>query len=468
MVFPSFRFSSSEAGVVLISVLLLMTLLLIVGTSALSLSRTDLITARNLQSGIETLWVARAGTAIGKNWLANHLPLTSLPVILGPTPLGGGVYTVEILALGSNAYRLTAAGTGSEGSRQEVEEIVRLPNIPSVGVILNEGDGLHPDFDDSSSGTGHRIPDFTIDGRNHGLDGTLSTTCPAVASYAVTQSTAHGDLNAALYTLKREVVTRANAYCQADGTNSGGGICTPGLSWVRGSADVPHFTSGGCLATDPSCFVNLDLSAAALRATAQPPVENLPPPPQDRGPFAPPVSSTLPFTQLLTTSEQTTLRTELDYLVQRIGQVPAEKRLTITGHITTGTHTYGTPEKPKVTVLEDGADALEISGGAVLNGVGILLVPRVLQLRASTVNWQGLVVIVGDGDVRADSPAVCGQIVGAVIIRDDAAMDRKFDLDVIERTNGCTPFAVNYSCEAVARALALLMRTDSRMEKFDG
>jgi hypothetical protein len=124
--------------------------------------------------------------------------------------------------------------------------------------------------------------------------------------------------------------------------------------------------------------------------------------------------------------------------------------------------------KPKVTVLEDGADAFEISGGAVLNGVGILLVPRVLQLRASTVNWQGLVVIVGDGDLRADDPAVCGQIVGGVIIRDDTAMDRKFDLDVIERTGSCTPFAVNYSCEAVARALALLMRTDSRMEKFDG
>ena len=468
MAFPRFRFPPSDAGVVLISVLLFMTLLLVVGTSTLSLSRTDLAAARNLQSGVETLWVARAGTAVGKNWLTNHLPLSSLPVILGPAPLGRGEYTVEILALGNNVYRLTAAGTGAEASRQEVEEIVRLPNIPPAGVVLNEGDGLHPDFDDSGGGAGRRIPDFTVDGRNHGPDGTLSATCPAVAPYAVTQSAAQGDLNAALYTLKREVVTRANAYCQADGTSSGGGVCTPGLSWVRGSEAVPRFTSGGCLATDPSCFVNLDLSAAALRATAQPPGGNLPPPPQDRGPFAPTVSSTLPFTRLLTTGEQTTLRTELDYLVQRIGQAPAEKRLTITGHITAGTHTYGTPEKPKVTVLEDGADALEVGGGAVLNGVGILLVPRVLRLRASTVNWRGLVVIVGDGDVRADDPAVCGQIVGAVIIRDDSAVDRKFDLDVIERTGGCTPFAVNYSCEAVARALALLMRTDSRTEKFDG
>jgi hypothetical protein len=219
MSFPRFRFPPSDAGVVLISVLLFMTLLLVVGTSTLSLSRTDLAAARNLQSGVETLWVARAGTAVGKNWLTNHLPLSSLPVILGPAPLGRGEYTVEILALGNNVYRLTAAGTGAEASRQEVEEIVRLPNIPPAGVVLNEGDGLHPDFDDSGGGAGRRIPDFTVDGRNHGPDGTLSATCPAVASYAVTQSAAQGDLNAALYTLKREVVTRANAYCQADGTS---------------------------------------------------------------------------------------------------------------------------------------------------------------------------------------------------------------------------------------------------------
>jgi hypothetical protein len=104
----------------------------------------------------------------------------------------------------------------------------------------------------------------------------------------------------------------------------------------------------------------------------------------------------------------------------------------------------------------------------VLNGAGILLVPRVLQVREATVNWHGLVVIVGDGDLRASDPAVCGRIVGAVVVRDDAAVDRKLDFDVTRHTGRCNRFAVNYSCEAIARALALLMRTDSRMEKFDG
>jgi hypothetical protein len=465
---PFLRFPSSEAGFVLIPVLLFTTLLFLANMMTLSVNGTDLRTTRNRHSGIETLWIARAGTEIGKNWLEHHLLTISLPVILGPTPLGSGTYTVEIVAIENNAYRVTAIARGPEGSRQDVEEIVRLPNLPPLGVILNEGDGLHPDFDDLSGGTGRRIPDFSIDGRNHTPDGVLSSTCPAIAPYAVTRSAAQEDLSTALATLKRELVARANAYCQADGGSSGGGICTPGLSWIRGSTTLPRFMSGACVAIDPSCFVNLDLSAAALRATAQPPEEHLLPPPQDRGPFVPTVSTTLPFARLLTASEQSTVHAELDELIRRIGEIPGEKTLTIATSIASGTHIYGTPENPRLTVIEDGTGALDISGGAVLNGAGILLIPRVLQVREATVNWHGLVVIVGDGDLRASDPAVCGQIVGAVVIRDDAAVDRKLDFDVIRHTGSCNRFAVNYSCEAIARALALLMRTDSRMEKFDG
>jgi len=468
MATPLLRFPSSEAGFVLIPVLLFTTLLLLISMTTLSTNGTDLRTTRNRQSGVETLWIARAGTEIGKNWLEHNLFTTPLPVILGPTPFGSGTYTVEIVAIENNTYRVTATGRGPEGSQQDVEEIVRLPNLLPFGVILNEGDGLHPDFDDLSGGIGRRIPDFNIDGRNHAPDGALASTCPAIAPYGVTQPTAQGDLTAALATLKREVVARANAYCQADGGSSGGGVCTPGLSWVRGRVALPRFTSDACVATNPSCFVNLDLSAAALRATAQPPEENLLPPPQDRGPFAPAIASTLPFARLLTASEQSTLHAELDELMQRIGEIPEEKKLTISTNIAGGTHTYGTLEKPQLTMVEDGAGALDISGGAVLNGAGILLIPRVLQLREATLNWQGLVVIIGDGDLRASDPAVCGQIIGAVVVRDDAAVDRKLDLDLIQHSGSCTRFAVSYSCEAVARALALLMRTDSRMEKFDG
>src|SRR5262245_26020343 len=128
----------------------------------------------------------------------------------------------------------------------------------------------------------------------------------------------------------------------------------------------------------------------------------------------------------------------------------------------------GTAGVSKVTQIEDGVSSLEMSWGAIITGVGILLVPRVLQLRNATLNWQGIIMITGDGDLRVEDPAACGQILGAIVIRDDPSPDRKFDLDLVERNASCSPFAVNYSCEAVTRALTVLMQTVSWIEKFDG
>src|SRR5262249_37226470 len=120
------------------------------------------------------------------------------------------------------------------------------------------------------------------------------------------------------------------------------------------------------------------------------------------------------------------------------------------------------------TLIEDGATAIEISGGATVNGTGILLIPRVVQLKNATLNWRGLIFIVGSGDLRVENAATCGQVTGSVVIRDDTLLDRKFDLDLVEATGSCSPFAVNYSCEATMRALTLLAQTVSWTEKFDG
>jgi hypothetical protein len=121
-----------------------------------------------------------------------------------------------------------------------------------------------------------------------------------------------------------------------------------------------------------------------------------------------------------------------------------------------------------VTVINDGTPAIEISGGATVNGVGILFVPRVVELKNATLNWRGLVFIIDDGDLRVENAAACGHINGSVVIRDEATLDRKFDLDLVEATADCSPFAVNYSCEATTRALALLAQTVSWTEKLDG
>lgn len=460
--------NSSEAGVVLLTTLVLMVLLLFVGIGGLALSRTDVMIARNLLSGVQTLWVARAGTAVGRNWLEASFSPVTLPVTIGPVAFANGTYTVEVAALGNGLYRFTSTGRGQEGSRRVIEETVRIPDFIPNGAVTNDGDGLHPDFDDHGSGAGRRIPSFSIDARNHAADGSLSSDCPATVPFATTQASAQADLLVALATLKREIVTRANTFCLASGGSTTDGTCTPGLAWVRGTATLPRFRTDPCADTDSTCFVNLDLAQAALRATALPPTSYLPTAPQNRGPMTPSPTTAAPLVKLLTTSEQTRLRVALDEVAQRIASLPSARTLHITTSITSGTHTYGTPDVPKVTLIEDGAGALEISGGAIVNGVGILLVPRIVQLRNATLNWRGVVVIVGDGDLRAEHAAACGQITGSVVIRDDAALDRKFDLDLVEATILCSPFAVNYSCEATTRALALLAQTVSWTEKFDG
>lgn len=460
--------NSSESGVVLITTLILMVLLLFIGVSGLALSRTDVMIARNLLSGVQTLWVARAGTEVGRNWLETSFSPAAFPVSIGPIAFANGTYTVEVATLGSGLYRFTSTGRGLEGSRRVIEEIVRVPDFVPSGVITNEGDGLHADFNDQSGGTGRRIPNFNVDARNHASDGSLSLECPAVVPFATTQAGARTDLLAALSTLKREIVLRANTFCLASGGSTADGTCTPGLSWVRGTAALPRFQPDPCVDTDPTCFVNLDLAQAALRATALPPASSLPAPPQNRGPFTPTATTTAPTVKLLSTGEQTRLRTALDDIVQRIAALPGTSMLYITTSITSGTYTYGTADAPKVTLIDDAASAIEISGGATVNGVGILLVSRVVQLKNATLNWRGMVFIVGDGDLRVEDTAACGQVNGSVVIRDDATLDRKFDLDLAEGTESCSAFAVNYSCEATTRALALLARTVSWTEKFDG
>ncbi len=454
---PSVMVSQSVAGIILMTTLFLLALLMLVGISGLVLSRTDLLISRNLLTGTQALWAARAGAEIGKNWLEMNLPTTLLPVTLGPAPVADGTYTVTIVALGGGLYRVTAVGLGPEQSRRVVTETVQLPEFSPLGAITSVGDGLHPDFDDTSGGIGRRIPDFSLDGRDHTPEGALSALCPAIAPFAVTQASAQSDLISAVETLKREVVVRANSFCLADGSDAAG-PCTPGLSWVRGPGALPRFTSGPCVASDPACFLNLDLAAAALRAVAHPADVHLPSPPNDRGPFTP-GSILQPFVRLLNPTEQTRLQRALADIINRIAELPEDKLLRITTSLTSGTHTYGTFVQPRVTQVEDGSGPLEVSSGAILNGAGVLLVPRVLRLMNATLNWVGIVFITDDGDLRVEDPAACGQVLGAVIIRDDAALDRKFDLDQVQATQSCPPFAVNYSCEAVTRALTVLMRT---------
>lgn len=452
----------SEEGYVFLSTLLFVTLLIPLSLTALARVQTDLYVSRNLLSSVQTFWIARAGTTVGKDWLAQNLGQPSLPLTLGPRALASGTYTVTIDRRENGKYVIRSIAEGTHGSRHVVEETIQVPDFVPVGAVTSDGDGLHPDFDDDSGGTGHRIPDFGIDGRNHTPTGELSLLCPAVSPFATTQSGAHNDLITALDQLKRQIVQRANSFCQANGANAGG-TCTPGLFWVRGADVVPRFTSGACTPADPRCFVNLDLSAAALRARANPPELHTPAAPDNRGLFGP---GTAPFVRLMSSGEKTRFQTAFLDIVQHINVLPTDTVGYIQSDIRGGEHTFGTLDEPKVTAVEEDSTALDIDGGAVVSGAGVLLISRVVRLHDATLDWQGIILIVNNGDLQVANANACGQVNGAVVIRDNAVPNRKFDVDLVRDNGACAPFAVNYSCEAVNRALSLFMRTEALIDEL--
>ena len=454
---------TQESGFIFISTLLLLSLLIPLSLSAIARLQTDLHISRNLLSSVGAFWIARAGTAVGKDWLENNGPEATFPVTLGPHSFANGSYSVTIDRLGRGKYRLSALGQGTNAARHLIEEIVRVPDFTPAGVVTSDGDGLHPDFDDASGGTGRRIPDFSIDGRNHASSGGLSASCPAISPFATARPSARSDLLTALNSLKHGIVERANSFCRADGGNAAG-RCTPGLFWVRGPDSLPRFHSSVCEAADPSCFLNLDLSASALRASGLPPELHTPLTPYNHGPFAP---GTAPLVHSLSPGQRDRLRTSLLDIVGRLPDLPAQKILFLRSSLGAGTHTYGTPDEPRITWIEDGGGPLDLDGGAVVQGAGLLIISRAVRLGRASFNWRGLVLIVDDGDFRVADAEACGHILGAVVIRDNAIPNQKFDLDRVQANGRCRPFTVSYSCEAVHRALSLFMRTVSFRERFN-
>ena len=243
-------------------------------------------------------------------------------------------------------------------------------------------------------------------------------------------------------------------------------MCTPGLAWVRGPTLLPRFDPLPCRPEEPTCFLRLDLSAAALRATAQPAQVHLPAAPNDRGPFTLSSAST-PFAYLLSAEEQSQLQTARTTIQEQAARLEPDQVLEITHHLESGAYAYGTAVQPRVTQLQEGPSSLRMGNNARVTGAGILIIPRVVLLSNVTFQWQGLVVIVDEGDLRAVGPNVCGQILGAVLVQDNGSSSQNLDFNRVRRGSACPPCAINYSCAAVVRALMLLHRTVSWTEQVD-
>ncbi|MFQ5916968.1 MAG: hypothetical protein ACE5I0_04065 [Candidatus Binatia bacterium] len=462
-----------ERGVVMVISLLILALLVGAGVGAIVSTQTDLKTSSNVKVGAQAFYLASAGIERGKQQLVGSGSVSAIN-----ENFGAGSYSVTITGLGSGKYRLTSTACLPAGnpcpsgnSKKIIEIIMSSPGFTPSAAISIDGDGTHSDFDDGSGGTGNKIPSFSVDGRNHSADGSsLSSTCANVSPFAGTESGANTDITDAADNLKRRIVQRANSFCP--GTD-----CTDGLNYVEGLGLTDQ--QNDCPGTQ--CYENLDLSARELRgATDATPLVD------QRGPFTP--IDPLPLVKPLTSTEVIQLQQSIADIIELSNSSSASKKNCISADIREGTSTFGTPSDPKITYVlkapcpsnptyiagvQQGAD-LDIKDGAVVNGAGILIVPKRLRIRDATFNWQGIVLVVEDGDFRADtggggSGNTCGAINGALILQDDQGNDTKLDLDKVT-DGGCTspdkPFSINFSCDAVNVSLRSLLKQISWVEKF--
>ena len=469
-----------ERGVVMVISLLILALLVGAGVGAIVSTQTDLKTSGNVKVGAQAFYLASAGIERGKKWLNANIGTGSFPNTIDEN-FGAGSYNVTI-ALDDGRYTLTSiaclpAGNPcpSGNSKKEIKVIMDRPDFTPSAAINIDGDGTHPDLDDCGGGAGCKIPSFSIDGRNHSADGSsLSSTCANVSPFAGTESGANTDITDKVDELKSKIVERAKSFCNPITKPS----CTDGLSYVKGLdlKDTPGFCPDG-----DNCYNKLDLSKGELRGAT-----DTTPEVDKRGPFTP--SGSLPLVKQLTGSELAQFQQSIADLIEFSNTSPASKKNCISADIKGGTSTFGTPSDPKITyILKDcpsnptyvagstqGAD-LDIKDGAVVNGAGIMIVPKRLRIRDATFNWQGIVLVVEDGDFRvgvsgsADSENSCGAINGAMILQDDQGNDPKLDMDKVSG-DGCTspnkPFAINFSCDAVNVSLQPLLKQISWVEKF--
>ena len=157
-------------------------------------------------------------------------------------------------------------GVAQNASRKLLRSELVAPSIRPPGAITIDAASASILF---SVGATPAIPTTAIDGRVHKIDGTLAPTnvkltdiyqlpavptrCSAVAAVATDSTQTSAQLAQRSHDLRKGIVLTANANCNADGTSTSSGACTPGLWWVRGTDPSPfRFTTSPTSGTSGS------------------------------------------------------------------------------------------------------------------------------------------------------------------------------------------------------------------------
>lgn len=314
-------------------------------------------------------------------------------------------------------------------SRYEVASIAVRP----PGALNLESQQSAPSFNDSSQGTGDRIPTTNIDGRPRDLNGNLLPAgtggCESTPPIATDGSNSTTNLQNALDTLRQKIVQRAIAFCNGNGSP---GSCTSGLAWVNA-----NFTddSNNCNASSPSCYKNLNLSAPQL--DAQTPLVG-----PVSAPFIGAPGNVDPFiSQVNTNSLQSQISTIEQVVSDDAGQ---PNFFTIPNSTISSNVTYGSVNNPAIVVAGD-SGGLQIQNGATVTGYGILVVPNNLEINSATFQWTGIVLVQPpSGEFRLDQGAN-GFINGALMMQADA--NGTTNVRTSDSPSG--NFTISYSCDAI-------------------
>lgn len=339
--------------------------------------------------------------------------------------------------------------SSSLGARTLTRYEVANNAVRPPGALNLESQQSAPSFNNGSEGTGVRIPPTNIDGRPRDLNGNLlppGNGCEATPSMATDSSGSTTDLQGALDDLRNNIVQRANAFCNADGSNAGGKTCTPGLWWVRGTDPSPRFTQSNCNASSSSCYKNLNLSAPeldAVSAVSGPhlPVVTLP----AQNPSAPFTGAAGNVDPVISQVNASSLQNQISTIEQVVSDAAGQPNyVTIPNSTISSNVTYGSVDNPAIVVAGD-SGGLEIQNGATVTGYGILVVPNNFRIDAATFQWTGIVLVQPPtGEFRLDTGAT-GFINGALIMQSNAGGTTNVRTSDSDSSN----FTISYSCDAI-------------------
>ena len=383
-----------------------------------------------------------------------------------------------------SVYMLTSLAVSGNTRRLLRSEVV-APSIRPPGAITLEGAS-------SSAVLSGGIPSISVDGRVHDINGNVvpppadptKAKCSNIASVATDTAPSTAQLEAALNTLRLNIVNLAAVSCNADGSSKSGFDCSPGLWWVRGTGSSPRFvtstsgtgssgggdggSSGGsdgggsrsltgstCTSSTPNCYTGLDLGAPQLYAvpassSSVATTTSFPPEPLTGGAGNQPDS---------TIYQSGSARMVQDAVAAVNALVSASKgqpnyfsvsSLTLPNPATFGSLPANAPPNPAIVVF--GGTSVVLTSN--LTGYGILVIPANFEIAAGVnFQWTGIVLIQADPTQNTNAQltidqGATGSVTGAVLLQAGSTVS----LQATGSTSTANPlpsFRVSYSCDAV-------------------